>query len=94
MLALYGSTFTSILLIKIVWDKINGHTCRASVFSSPSLTSLFDGVQLVVGTYNKPSFVCIPNLGSPILPFPLVVIPWPRSRMPPNVYFVQKVRTR
>ena len=25
-----------ILLVKVVWDKISGHTCRASVSSSPS----------------------------------------------------------
>ena len=46
--------FTSILLVKVVWDKISGHTCRASVSSSPSLTGLVDGIQLVVGTYVKP----------------------------------------
>ena len=94
LLALYGSIFTSILLVKVVWDKISGHTCRASVSSSPLLTDLFDGIQLVVGMYIKLFLVCIPRLGSPIHPFPLVVIPWARSRTPPSVYFVQRVRTR
>ena len=84
----------SILLVKVVWDKIKGHTCRASVSSSPLLTDLFGGIQLVVGTYIKLFLVCILRLGSPILPFPMVVIPWVRSRMPPSVYFVQTVRTR
>ena len=88
---LYESIFTSVLLVKVVWDKISGHTCRASVSSSPSLTGPFDGIQLVVGTYIKPFLVRIPRLGSPILPFPLVVIPWACSRTPPRIYFVQIV---
>ena len=37
------------------------------------------------------TLVCIPRLGSPILPFPFVVKPWVRSRMLPSVYFVQRV---
>ena len=57
-------------------------------------TDLFDGIQLVVGTYIKLFLVCIPRLGSPILHFSLVVIRWVRSRMPPSVYFVQRVQTR
>ena len=57
-LALYGSIFASILLVKVVWDKIiSGHTCRASVSSSPLLTDPFDGIQFVVGTYLKLLFV-------------------------------------
>ena len=72
---LYGSILTSIHLVKVVWDKISGHICRASVSSSPLLTDLFDGIQLVVGTYIKLFLVCIPRLGSHILPFPLVAIP-------------------
>ena len=29
------------LLVKVVWGKISGHTCRASVSSSPLLTDPF-----------------------------------------------------
>ena len=55
---LYGSIFTSVLLVKVVWDTISGHhNCRASISSSPSLTDPFDGIQLVVGTYIKPFLV-------------------------------------
>ena len=86
---LYGS-----IMQEGVWDKTSGHTCRASVSSSPLLTGLFGGIQLVVGTYIKLFLVCSPRLGFPVLPFPLVVIPWVRSRMLPSVYFVQRVRTR
>ena len=88
---LYGSIFTSVLLVKVVWGEISGHTCRASVSSSPSLTGPFDGIQLAVGTYIKPFLVRIPRLGSPILPFPLVVIPWTCCQKPPRIYFVQIV---
>ena len=85
----------SILLVKVVWDKIiSGHTYRASVSSSLLPTDLFDEIQLVVGTYIKLFLVCIPRLGSPLLPFPLVVLPWVRSRILPSVYFVQKIQTR
>ena len=90
----FHNRFTSILLVKVVWDKISGHTCRASVSSSSLLTDPFRWN--TIGGWNVyQTFVCIPRLGSPILPFPLVVIPWGvRSRMLPSVYFVQRVRTR
>ena len=66
----------SILIVKVVCDKVSGHTCRASVSSSPLLTDLFDGIQLVVGTYIILFLVCVPRLGSTILSFPLGVLPW------------------
>ena len=83
----------SVLLVKVVWDKISGHTCRASVSSSPSLTDLANGIQLVVGPLS-PSLFVYRDRPPPIPPFPLVVIPWTRSRMLSSVYFVQIVRTR
>ena len=74
LLALYGSIFTSILLVKVVWGKISGHTCRASVSSSPLLTDSFRWN--TIGGWNVyQTLVCIPGLGSPILPFPFVEFP-------------------
>ena len=70
----YGSIFTSMLLVKVVWGKISGHTCRASVSSSPLLTDPFRWN--TIGGWNVyQTLVCIPRLGSPILPFPFVEFP-------------------
>ena len=75
--AQYESILTSVLFVKVIWHKVSGHTFRASVSCSLSLTGPFDGIQVWC-------FARI--LSSPILSFPLVVIPWARSRLPPNVY--------
>ena len=64
----------SMPLVKVVWGKISGHTCRASVSSSPLLTDPFRWN--TIGGWNVyQTLVCIPRLDSPILPFPFVEFP-------------------
>ena len=60
------------LLVKVVWGKISGHTCCASVSFSPLLT---DPSNTIGGWNVYHTLVCIPRLGSPILPFPFVEFP-------------------
>ena len=57
LLLLYGSIFTSVLLVEVVWDKISGHTRRkASVRSGVCVVADSDAV-LGSGDKKNPTFL-------------------------------------